>query len=510
MGKLVINLNQTLKNIFAISLASKNMMKNDIDIIFDKNKLIYMEYYKKSDIYKTVLNKSLNFETEKYTEKIVGIIECYLDTGKLKEIEILYKKAFKKIYINTKNLKRITIYDIAKYLSEGIEGTFEAFSTLYIYSLNNKFDMNDFNNEDLFSPLQDIIYLNNYIVTNFSSDAISLFKNDLVELSTKLGLKKKMYTLEELITDILSKDVENYNKSIVASRIVDIQSIQKYGNVGKYVGAMEGTFKYLQIDSARLAQNTIFTQKEVNNILLNYIYAKKFNFFTDKDLASTIIPVIYFTALNKEYKKLKNDYLKNVNEEHLLEVDKLQKDLISSKNEFDRLTENTKIKEKSLIDNEKYLISEIENLKKENSRLKNEVNESEDLKQEVIKLRNILFNAENKEEIIEIDNDIDIDIDKLKDLNIVIVGGNIAWVKKIKVQFPNWNYIGMEQLNNDFSTLKNSDFIFINIKMKHALYFKVKNFISKFNIKYDYLESLDNISMNIEDIYSKLKSESLI
>lgn len=509
MGEIRVDIEKILKNVFAISLASKNIIRRDVDLIFDKDKLTYLKYYKNSNIYKTVLNQSLSFEVERYTEKIIGIIEYCLDTNNIKDIENLYKKAFKKIYINTKNFKKINIYNIANYLSEGIEGTFEVFTTLYIAHLNNKVDMDDFNDEILLNSLKDIIYLESYIDTNFSNDTISLFKTEIVEIRNKFGIKKKMYTLEELITDILSKDVEDYNKNIIAKRTVDIQGIQKVGNIGKYIGALEGTFKYLQIDSARLAQNTTFTQTEINKIILNFIFAEKFNNFSDKDLSYTIIFVMYITALNKEYKKLKNDYLRNINDEHLIEIDNMQQDLISSKNEFDRLSEKTKIREQLLIAKEHELIDTIESLKKENQRLQKQLKETDSLKQEVIKLRNIVFNSEFEEtDIDEIDDYID--VENMNKLNIVIVGGTITWVKKLKVQFPDWKYIGMEQLNGDFTNIKNSDFIFINTKMKHSLYFKIKNFIAKYGIKYDYLEPLENISINIKNIYMKLKSESLI
>lgn len=504
-----VDIETILKNIFAITLASKEFIRKDIDTIFNEDKLIYLNYYKKSDIYKTVLNQSSSFEIEQYTEKVIGIIEYCLDVKNMTILDNLYKKAFKKLYNNTKNLNVINPVYLLPYLSYGIEGNFEMFSTLYIYYLYGKFDLNIIEtNEMLNSSIRDFVFLEKYLETNYCDEAILANKKELIDISKKLGIKKKMYTLEELLNDIIDKDIENYNNSITCKEPANILTIQKVGSISKYIGSIEGTLKYLQIDSPRLAQRTTFTQKEINMILMSFIYSKQFNNFTDKDLGHTIINLIYLNAIYKEYKKLREKYLINVNEEHLLEIDNLQSDLISSKNKFEKLSEQAKIKEQSLINKEKEMLLEIENLKKENLRLTNELKETEELKQEVIKLRNIVFSTEYEDNIVLEDNIID--IDKLNNLKIAIIGGNLNWIKKLKLQFPNWVYISTDQLNNDFNIVKRCNFIFINTKMKHSLYFKIKAFISKYNIKYDYLEALENVTLNIQYIYDKLHSENLI
>ena len=80
-----------------------------------------------------------------------------------------------------------------------------------------------------------------------------------------------------------------------------------------------------------------------------------------------IISMFYTAALNKEYKNLKTSYSKDVNEDYLLELDSIQKNLKTKVAELQYTTETLKQKEefieKRKIDYEQEIIKKDREIK---------------------------------------------------------------------------------------------------------------------------------------------------
>ena len=92
-----------------------------------------------------------------------------------------------------------------------------------------------------------------------------------------------------------------------------------------------------------------------------------------------IISMFYTAALNKEYKNLKTSYSKDVNEDYLLELDSIQKNLKTKVAELQYTTETLKQKEefieKRKIDYEQEIIKK----DREINKLKDSLNDYESL-----------------------------------------------------------------------------------------------------------------------------------
>lgn len=498
---------EILKNVFCISIASKEIVYEDIDEVFNKNKILYLQYYKDSKLYNSALNKGLSYKTEIYIRKLIGILEDALTQNDATNIIKLYKKAFKKIYNNTKNLDSLKMSDIVKFLDlTNSESIIECLSAFYFYGMRDILDTSGIENYDINGMLSQMYVLVLYKKMNFSDKIIQLKNKDIIKLKNHFGIKNKDYIADDLITDILNNEVSIYLKNNPNSDKSDaLSKVQKVGKIGMHIGFMEGLYKLLELNATQIAKKVTLTSRELSEILLSYKLEGSFDdYANDENLHPYIISAIYMAILNKEYKNLKADYSKYVSEESIIEIHNLQEKLQNAINEVSKLKADFEIKEKALTDKEHNLLKEIELLKKENSLLKKNVNDGTALKTEVIKLREFVFNLQNNIED-EIAVTEELDLAPIKDKNIVIIGGTTSWTKKLKELFPNWQFVGVEQKNNNLSFINNCDFLFININMTHSLYFKIKSLIEKYNIKYNFLKNTNNINNTLHEIISNLK-----
>ena len=506
-----INYRDFEKNLFCIAIASKAHVRKDIDKIFNKNKLVYMNCFKNSNIYKSPLSKTLLSDDSLYTEKVLGILEYGLENEDLSDIFDLYKKAHRRLYNGIKSIKNITIKDMSKYLSVGVEGNYEFIATMYIFSLNGIqiLDENALNFTKVI--LDDFIQLSYYDKTNFSKKKVDEFSKELKELREYFGLEKRSYTGEDLISAILKKDTDRYNtsKTLIPWEMIspsDQHRIEKIGEVGKYIGAYEGLFKFLRINSADMMKRVSFTPLEVNTMLLNYLYSVIFNSFTENDRNIFLVSVIYFSSLNKVYSSLKDNYLKALNEDFLEEISVLQTSLEDSIYKAKKAEESFKEKEARFLNREKELLERINQLEKENKRLKQDIKEQEPLKQEVIKLRNIVFeDLSNNEEEIKFSEEVD--LNELNKENVIIFGGNTTWVNNMKEKLPNAKFIGSEYINRKLDFVRKDSKIFINTKMPHAFYYKITDALYKTNAEYYYINNSSNINNSLTHMKEELNKE---
>lgn len=66
--------------------------------------------------------------------------------------------------------------------------------------------------------------------------------------------------------------------------------------------------------------------------------------------------------------------------------------------------------------------------------------------------------------------------DRLKEKNIVIMGGHQIWQNKLKELYPYFTYIDADNVNYDINITRNADIILFNtLHCSHTLYYRVKN-----------------------------------
>ena len=496
------NLMDLVKSEFCIAVATE--AKAEIDKIFNKNKIEYIKAYKESSVYKSNLICSCVAETFIYAEKAAGILEMNLKNEDYTDVLNIYKKAYRKMYNNTRFLKKVSIRDILRHISPGYRGNYEAVATLYMYILLEKVDDIEECFEVIDGYIKDLLIAEKYLEVNFSKTTISQFAEEIKDVRDYLGVNKRSYTAEELIRTITGKDMERYNKSKILmpyEMTNDVHYMEKIGDISKYIGAMEGLFKYLQIESVEMFSKATFSSFEIDQIICNYFFSQKFNTFKESDRNAYLISCIYFAVIGKEYNSLKKRYVKEFNEDYLINIDNLEKKLNNSIKSMKDKEEKYIEKNNYYTRREKELLDKIAKLEKENKSLKNQIKKDEPLKQEVVKLRNFVFDSSANIDYLDDVKLDEIDIDKLNDKNVVIFGGNQTWVRNMKERLPNATFVSEESKNNNLNFLNRNNVVFINIKMGHSFYYKIKSVLEKLNLDFYYIAATgSNVDLSLIDM----------
>lgn len=162
---------------------------------------------------------------------------------------------------------------------------------------------------------------------------------------------------------------------------------------------------------------------------------------------------------------------------------------------------------------------------KEIERLKAELEKQKQINQELTKnielLQQMNEDLENKLDEFDIsssDNNEEMESlvpnnyiqDKLKSLNILIMGGHQIWQNKLKELYPYFTYIDSDNINFDINITRNADIILFNtLHCSHSLYYKMKNNTN--NGLYENKNKVTYIGSNnmgyFRDLITKLVSE---
>lgn len=504
----------SIKAVFCVTVSVKNNVRKDIDNIFNKDKVRYMTAYKNSSMFDNPLIMGESIDIIRYTEKLAGILEVSISSNNYDDLYKISKKAFTKIHSNVKNKSNLTFYDVFRYSEKTVQGNEDAVASFYLYFLLGRVaDISTDNMNNILQILNQRCILALYKRINFSEENMNLNKGFINKEREYFGIQKGSYTVRELMTLVYKKDILRYNSENILYphkqlNPTDIHRIESIGSVSKYAGGIEGLFKYLGTNTERLFAKTTLTNSEIDELIVTIMYCNKFNSFNEDDKGLYFIASIYFYVLNKEYKNTKSQYLKDFNEEYLIELDSLQKKLMENNSEAKRTKELYEQKTKAIEESNEKLLEELEKYKREVKRLEEKNKENEEAKIENIKLRNFVFNN-NLEDVQDIEED-EIskeDIDILNNKKVVILGGSTPWVNKMKEKLPNVIFANLDTKYSNLEFINKNSIIFINTNMKHAFYYKIKSITSKLNLEYNYVHNYTNIDQSLKDMVKILKDE---
>lgn len=150
------------------------------------------------------------------------------------------------------------------------------------------------------------------------------------------------------------------------------------------------------------------------------------------------------------------------------------------------------------------LRSELATKKRENEELLAQIKNCADERTELIALRNYVHSL--TEEFTEQKCSLEEMSQYVSEKNVVIVGGNQNWIKKLKNVCPKWQFISPN------ATVGLSDSVFIGADMvyfftdslSHRNYFRYINLMREKKLRFGYMHGV-NLEMNISQVYQDLK-----
>lgn len=98
---------------------------------------------------------------------------------------------------------------------------------------------------------------------------------------------------------------------------------------------------------------------------------------------------------------------------------------------------------------------------------------------------------------------------RLKNLNVLIMGGHQVWQNRLKELYPDFKYLDSDNVNYDINITRNADIVFFNtLHCSHTLYYRMKNNIN--NGRMERKNKVIYISSNNLDYFKEMVSKAAL
>lgn len=98
---------------------------------------------------------------------------------------------------------------------------------------------------------------------------------------------------------------------------------------------------------------------------------------------------------------------------------------------------------------------------------------------------------------------------RLKNLNVLIMGGHQVWQNRLKELYPYFKYLDSDNVNYDINITRNADIVFFNtLHCSHTLYYRMKNNIN--NGRDERKNKVVYISSNNLDYFKEMVSKAVL
>ncbi|HBF4976907.1 hypothetical protein C4T51_08680 [Clostridioides difficile] len=449
-----------------------------IDKYYSKNKLKYMNLVKKSIFYNSNITIEGNIIQEFYFKKALGILLSQENDTIFEIYKLGYKAAYN--YINS-----IQIFKVSNFLKKLLTRV-EPFT-------NDELNGNVLVAISLCGELEKDVDISDIVYQRFIENLFLRMDNykDILSIDNLDKNKRKMLSKIEL--KLKSMYLKDY---IPSSYVINIDSSKNYEDLTfleKQIAGLDYVSNLEGISIIRVVGKDIFKSKQIQELILSYLKVQgnieDENSINYEDLFRFIIPAIDLRYWAREYKKAKQFFFNNFDEE-LKEVMK------------EKEIEIKELKKENLLlqDEKEKLKLELELLQKDKNRLESEIKEQCTSKEELVQLRNFMFNQQQEqEEKVLIDESIN-----LKNIKAIIFGGHPNWILKMKEKLTNFEFIPANTINFNVSILDSYEYVFINASfIGHAMYYKIIENLNRDN-KLRYINNV-NVDRAIEDIKNAIK-----
>ncbi|HBH3701007.1 TPA: hypothetical protein KSK42_003248 [Clostridioides difficile] len=462
----------------ALSINSK--CYSIIDKYYNKNKLKYMSLAKKSIFYNSNIAIGRSIIQEFYFKKALGILLSKENDTIFEIYKLGYKVAYN--YINS-----IQIFKVSNFLKK-ILTKVESFS-------DDELNGNILVGISLCGELEKKIDTSDIVYQRFIESLFFRMDNYREVLSIDNLDKNKRKLLNKIELKLKSMYLKDYMPS---SYVVNINGTKSYEEnkltfLEKQIAGLDYISNLEEVSIISVVGKDKFKSKQIQELILAYLNVQgnieDENSINYEDLFRFMIPAIDLRYWAREYKKAKQFFFNNFDEELKESLEKKDIELNSLKKENLLLQdENEKLK------------LEVELLKKEEIRLQNEIREQYTSKKELIQLRNFMFDhQQEQEEKVLIDESIN-----LKNIKAIIFGGHPNWILKMKEKLDNFEFISADTINFNVNILDSYEYVFINSSfIRHAMYYKIIKNLNE-NNKLRYINSI-NVDRAIKDIKNAIE-----
>mgnify|MGYP007012348604 FL=1 len=454
------------------ALGGNKYIYKDIDNLYQTDKYRFYQAAKSHELYTHQIVSEGGLLQEEYCKKALGILLCAGDEAVSEGLLGIFYKGWTYAYLFVRNHSEI---DLTNFLKNAVRkaGGIDKVSDEWL-------------NSQMFMVFFLAATMGKTVVQNRG-------RMDLQEI---LEARWHHYVDSPLRISINPENAEKIKqlKTALFGQFGKITNyIEMYGRLTNRAETIAFLFDFENLSFPALIDNIKLTEKDIDEILISYIVRN--NSIDIKAASEYLCDAIYVKYMIKAYKETKQRYFENNKETLFVKLDGLEKELKISSAEstaFENAFKQSE-KEKSL-------------LQKEVERLNAELKKERRNRQELIGLREFLFSLDQKEEYRE---DEPFDLEELKTIKAVVVGGHERWQTQMKELLPSFIFIHPDNKSFDLRLLHNIPVVFIYVNyLNHAIYYRTMKAIEGTETKIYYINQ-KNINIVLNDIYRiKLKNES--
>lgn len=497
----------------SIALGGNSFLHPYIENCYRKKEWQYYEAFQNSYLKGNALVSMYTTKSEEKIRQVIGILEWSYKNREFTQIDQIIKKGYKFAYQFYHQNQQIDFDDFMRCYARKQKGKVVKeidliYQNIVLWYLCQREGKPIKTNNVAWNSFQDVLSasLNEAKIQEvmFSESMLVKHKKEIEDLYVEYNIPKNAHfdtigTFLDYLISVQLKKIHNIHPNITVE-----MAEKKVFEVSptKYIGAMGGWLKTLQIHELDALNLIPFTRAELDIVFLELLYVRKYNYISKNDQDLFFISSLYQKCLASLYRETKKMYLDQSKEDYYLNVQ--AKEVQIKEQEMNLLRQQkmweTKNKQKQ---------QEIEGLSKEireaNARirqLEQQIENMEDYSAEVHTLRSLVYKEEKEEEKTL---SLPTMIDHINATKIVIIGGAINWQQKLKDALPSLHLFETDEVNRDLSIIRRMDAVFINTTLlSHAFYEKVIKELNRSGTPLFYLSGHSNIEKTIQEIYSLL------
>lgn len=523
--------NLNIRHLLIISLGYNSYLHEEIDRFYEKKRWDYYETFKNSGFYDDLVIKSFSSIREEKMRKVAGMVEWCYKHDDFQALNHLMKKGYKDVFrYYEQNKAKLSLEGYMNYVSKREkEGTKTEMDYYMRYIVLLYLSYKDgLNIGRLFSTDFGQIVAQGITDLFFNTGAAYLSKEKLkktekdaknaeeyIKEAFELDVNKtQSFVLDTLFDNVINTKAQQKMEQM--SRIVDIQvqelnrirSEMFLNGITKYMGAYTSVMNLSELNCADLLDIEISTEDLVM-YAHNALMRQSGNQFDEDEVNQIFIASLFMHALFTHYKDQKQNLINDSNEAWYVDV-KMREQQLSEKERFFEKTKNRlEIEVEEERRKKKNYEAENNAIRKEIEKLRKETQDFREEREELIELRNFVY-RQGKKDVQLSEDTVQDAISQLKDMRLVVCGGHPNMQKKLKQLVPNLELMSTDSLGKNFTHLRNFDAVFFYPNYaNHAFYKKIKSALQNSDVRFVYLDDIDNVELVLMNMYDNVAMKGL-
>ena len=268
-------------------------------------------------------------------------------------------------------------------------------------------------------------------------------------------------------------------------------------------------FDMEQLSSVSIFGRMHFGKEDIEKLAIAYTYGIKKG--VTEDLSTYLKYAPYILGMCKAYRQVKEYYFKNNQENVIAEIESVKDELKQTRSKLVAAEEQRVIEQGTSSRQIQHLTEELEKRQKKIQLLQAQLEKQATDKQELHALREYIFSLGEPGDAEDWSESNKLSAEQIGELNRIsgtIVGGHPIWVKKIKAQLPNWQYISVgDETTVRNAALRKTDLVcFVTAHLSHTLYYTMVGKSQDWSAQIGYI-SRTNVNMALCELWGLTHKE---